>query len=444
MVLKPELAGADRRKVFWVGVLALFTAGVSAALRAAIATDLKTSYLDPIDIGRSATMIGEALGAAFLAFSLMLVVTSTLLDRIGMKRMLLFASLGFIVATATIAGCSLIASGPAVYYVIFAGMFVNGLAWGAVEGTINPMIASLYPEDTTHRMNMLHAWWPAGLIVGGLLGVFAGQAGVDWRLILAIVPLCALAFGYLALGRSFPVTTSVALGVASIDQFKEILRRPTFLIWFVLMLFTAASELAPGQWVDVALTNVVGMRGVLLLVYVAGIQFVGRHFAGPLAHRLSAEGLLCGSCVLAAIGLYGLGLANSPLTAMAAATAWGLGVCYLWPTMVATAAERYPRGGALTVGLMGVAGSLSTYFVLPALGSIYDKAKLQQAGSAEALAAMTPDQLQPVLVFAAGQSFKAVSIIPALLVVAFALLWLLSSRGRGRTHGAAGEAPSAL
>jgi MFS family permease len=444
MQQRAELAASDRSKVFWVGVLALFTAGVSAALRAAIATDLKTSYLDPIDLARSATMIGEALGAAFLAFSLMLVVTSTLLDKIGMKRMLLFASVAFVVATALIAGCGAIAQGPAVYYVIFTGMFINGLAWGAVEGTINPMIASLYPDDTTHRMNMLHAWWPAGLIVGGLLGVFGAQAGLDWRMILAVVPIAAVAFGFLTLGRTFPVTTSVALGVDTANQFKEILRRPSFLIWFVLMLFTAASELAPGQWVDVALTNVVGMRGVLLLVYVAGIQFVGRHFAGPLAHRLSAEGLLCGSCVLAAIGLFGLGLANSPVTAIVAATAWGLGVCYLWPTMVATAAERYPRGGALTVGMMGVAGSLSTYFVLPMLGAIYDNAKLQQAGGAEALAALTPEQLQPVLVFAAGQSFKAVSIIPALLVVAFAILWLVGSRQKTKAHGAAGEAPSAL
>lgn len=435
-------AGSQRSSVFWVGVLALFTAGVSAALRAAIAADLKSQYLDPVDLGRSATMIGEALGSAFLAFSLMLVVTSTLLDRIGMKRMLVFASAAFVVATALIAGCGAIAKGEAVYYVIYAGMFINGLAWGAVEGAINPMVASLYPEDTTHRMNVLHAWWPAGLIVGGLLGVFGAQAGLDWRLILAVVPVAALTFGILALRRTFPVTTSVALGVATVDQFKEVLRRPSFLIWFGLMLFTAASELAPGQWVDVALTNVVGMRGVLLLVYVAGIQFVGRHFAGPLAHRLSAEGLLCGSCVLAAIGLFGLGVANSPATAMAAATAWGLGVCYLWPTMVATAAERYPRGGALTVGLMGVAGSLSTYFVLPLLGAIYDRAKLQQAGSAEALASMTADQLKPVLVYAAGQSFKAVSIIPALLVLAFAALWL--SGGRARSPGAAGEAPSAL
>lgn len=432
---------SGRNRAFWIGILALFTAGVSAALRAAVASNLKTTYLDPIDIARSATMIGEALGAAFLAFSLMLMVTSTLLDRIGMKRMLIFASLAFIVASAMIAMCGSIASGPGVYRIIYIGMFINGLAWGAVEGTVNPMVASLYPDQTTHRMNMLHAWWPAGLIVGGLLGVFGAQVGVDWRLIFSVTPIAAAAFGILVMGTTFPATTSVKLGVASIDQFKEILRRPSFLIWFVLMLFTAASELAPGQWVDVALTNVVGMRGVLLLVYVSGIQFIGRHFAGPLAHKLSAEGLLCGSSLLAGIGLYLLGVANSPVTAMVAATVWGLGVCYLWPTMIATVAERFPRGGAMTIGLMGVAGSLSTYFVLPALGAIYDNAKLAKAGGAEALKAMSPEQLNPVLVYAAGQSFRAVALIPAFLVLAFGVLLLLPGR---KTKGAGGEAPSSL
>ena len=231
---------AARNKVFWIGILALFTAGVSAALRAAVANNLKSSYLDPIDLTHSATLIGEALGAAFLAFSLMLVVTSTLLDRIGMKRMLMFASGAFVVASVMIAFCGSIASGKNVYYVIYAGMFINGLAWGAVEGTVNPMVASLYPDQTTHRMNMLHAWWPAGLIVGGLLGVFGAQAGLDWRLIFIATPVAAIVFGFLAAGATFPTTTSVKLGVASIDQFREILRRPSFLIWFVLMLFTAA------------------------------------------------------------------------------------------------------------------------------------------------------------------------------------------------------------
>ena len=65
------------------------------------------------------------------------------------------------------------------------------------------------------------------------------------------------------------------------------------LFWIgVIALFTAASELAPGQWVQIALTQVVGMQGILLLVYISIIMFVFRHFAGPVEKVLSATGLL--------------------------------------------------------------------------------------------------------------------------------------------------------
>ena len=112
-----------------------------------------------------------------------------------------------------------------------------------------------------------------------------------------------------------------------------------------------------------------GMPGILLLVYVSALMFVMRHFAGPLVHRLSPIGLLWWSCLMAAIGLWMLSVANSPVTALIAATVWGTGVCYMWPTMLGTASERFPRGGALLMGLMGTAGTLSIQFVLPMMGA---------------------------------------------------------------------------
>ena len=108
-------------------------------------------------------------------------------------------------------------------------------------------------------------------------------------------------------------------------------------------------------------------------------MFVMRHFAGPLVKRLSNVGLLIFSAVFATVGLYGLSLAHDPASALIAATGWGFGVCYFWPTMLATVAERYPRSGTMVFGLMGSAGALSTYVVLPTLGAIYDRAKLAAA-----------------------------------------------------------------
>ena len=56
------------------------------------------------------------------------------------------------------------------------------------------------------------------------------------------------------------------------------------LFWIGLIaLFTAASELARGQWVQIALTEVVGMQGILLLVHIFILMFVFRHFAGSVA-----------------------------------------------------------------------------------------------------------------------------------------------------------------
>lgn len=224
-----EARGSRRSMAFWLGCLAMFTAGLSFALRAAVAKDLQVQFLEPIDITRSATMIGVALGAAFLGFSIMLIVSSTLLDRIGMKRMLLIAWAAFVVGTAGILFCGTF-GGVTTYHVLVASMFITGLGWGAVEGTTNPLVASLYPDDTTHWMNMLHAWWPAGLIVGGLTGVFGAQIGLDWRVIIALVPIFATVLGLLVLRCEFPQTTSVALGVTTRQQFAEVVRRPTFLI----------------------------------------------------------------------------------------------------------------------------------------------------------------------------------------------------------------------
>jgi hypothetical protein len=112
-----------------------------------------------------------------------------------------------------------------------------------------------------------------------------------------------------------------------------------------------------------------------------------------------------------------------------AATGWGFGVCYFWPTMLATVAERYPRSGTMVFGLMGSAGALSTYVVLPTLGSIYDRAKLAAAhGDVQVAANAQGQQLHDILTAAAAASFRAVALIPLCLVVIFSVIALADRR----------------
>jgi len=418
----------DHRRLYHIGNLSIFMIGLGFAVRANIAPNLQAEIYDKIDLANSASMVGEALGATFLGFALTLLFGSALVDLIGIRRMLLLSALGYVVGSCGLLASSVMPVDSLVETVVLVSLLLTGLGWGAVEAASNPMVASLYPEAKTDRLNKLHAWWPAGIVVGGLLGVAITAVELPWELNLLVLLLPALVLAWMVATSTFPVTERVAAGVSYGDMFVELLRRPLFWVFWACMFLTAASELAPGQWVNIALSNTVGMQGIVLLVYVSGLMFVMRHFAGPIVARISSIGLMFVSCVAAGIGLYLLSLANSPVLAFAAATVWGIGVCYMWPTMLGIVSERFPRGGAMAMGLMGFAGGMSIQFVLPQMGAIFDAAKAEAAGGADKLATLSPDALQEAVRYASVESFQAVAYIPLLLLPVFGLIWIFDHR----------------
>jgi len=413
----------NKTRLFWISSLALCMSGIANALRADTAADLQRDFLDPIDRLHSAEMTGSILGVPFLAFAITIAVSSPLLDIIGMRVLLPLAAILVPAGMLVMGFAGHIALGAGVYGVLWTGAAIAGVGWGLTETVMNPLIASLYPHEKTAKLNAAHAWWPGGLVIGGLAGVALSNAGIawQWKMGLAIIP--AIVVLAMSAGLKYPPTERAAAGVSTGEMFRELLN-PMFFVLFLSMFLTAASELAPGQWVDLALSRTVGMPGILLLVYVSGLMFLMRHFAGPLGHKLSPIGVLWISCAGAALGLFALSIANSPLTGLLAATLWGTGVCYMWPTMLATASERFPRGGALLMGLMGTAGTLSIQFVLPYMGAIFDNKKIEVAGGDAAFNALQGDALNRVLGVAAQASFRAVAILPAILLLVFGAIWL--------------------
>ncbi|WP_101760020.1 sugar MFS transporter [Oceanicoccus sp. KOV_DT_Chl] len=414
----------DKKRLFLIGNLSIFMIGLGFAVRATIAPDLQTNIYDQIDLARSASMVGEALGITFTGFALTLLFGSALVDVIGMKKMLLLSALGYVLGAVLILVAAALPVGSLVSNLILVGLLLTGLGWGAVEAASNPMIASLYPDEKTHRLNILHAWWPAGIVVGGLLGVLFSSMNFAWELNLFVLIVPAAVMAWLVSHTEFPETERVVTGVSYQDMFKELLRQPLFWLFWICMWGTAAAELAPGQWVNLALSRIVGMQGILLLVYVSALMFVMRHFAGTVARRFSSVGLLWLSALLAAIGLYFLSIAETAIAAFVAATVWGIGVCYMWPTMLAVVSERFPKGGALMLGLMGFAGGMAIQFLLPVMGGIFDSAKVEAAGSVEALSVLSAEELDQVLRFASVESFQSVAIIPLMLLPIFGAIWL--------------------
>jgi MFS family permease len=58
---------------------------------------------------------------------------------------------------------------------LYAGTLAIGLANGLVEATANPLIATLYPDHKTDRLNALHVWFPGGIVIGGLVALLCTQ-----------------------------------------------------------------------------------------------------------------------------------------------------------------------------------------------------------------------------------------------------------------------------
>jgi len=419
------------KMLFLLSCISLVVAAMVFALRATILEDLGLEFT--LDAGT----VGKAAGAAFLGFAASVFVGAALCDVLGMRCLLGLAAIFHIGGTLLVVFTSNLLGIASAYTILYAGMLIVGIAHGLVEAVINPLCATLFPEDKTHKMNVLHAWWPGGMIIGGLLGYAMGSLGWECRFGMVIIP--SVVYGIMVAVTKFPPTERAAADVSTKIMWKEALQ-PLFIIWFFMMFLTAAMELGPGQWVDATLSKTVGFQGILLLVYVSGLMFVLRHFAGPIAHKLSPIGLMWVSSILAGIGLLALSAANSPITGMLAATIWAAGVCYMWPTMLGVCSERFPKGGALLLGLMGTAGNLSIYFVLPAMGRIYDTYTQKALGAGASLQGLLEDvagkvpgaaeQLEIARTSGAPYAFRYVSAAAIVLLVVFGAIWLWDkSRG---------------
>jgi hypothetical protein len=89
-------------------------------------------------------------------------------------------------------------------------------------------------------------------------------------------------------------------------------------------------------------------------------MFTLRFFAGPIVEKINPIGLLFCSAALGVLGLYLLGhpMVDSVWPWMAAVTIYGIGKTFYWPTLLGVISERFPKGGALALGLSGGVGMI--------------------------------------------------------------------------------------
>jgi fucose permease len=326
--------------------------------------------------------MGLIFSPAFWAFTIAIFISGALVDLVGMRALHVLSAIGYFLGI----GLVLVAPHPTAPVghifehtgttLLYAGFLVMGLSQGLVEGVINPLVATIYSDQKTKRLNMLHAWWPGGLVIGGLLAVALTQMmNASWQLKLGTILVPAAIYLIMALTMEYPPTERVASNISTGEMWGET-TKPLFILLFVCMWMTAAAELGPDQWFPTVMNGLVPqLQGVLFLVYTAGLMFLLRTFGSGIAHG-NPIGTLFVCSILTGLGLYWLGSlqpGTSALVALAAATRVGVGKSYFWPTMIGVTAEQFPRGGALLISLMGGAGMLSVAVALPLMGARIDK-----------------------------------------------------------------------
>ncbi|MGJ1286601.1 MFS transporter [Sphingobacterium spiritivorum] len=354
---------------------------------------------------------------AFWGFPLAIVVGGFIVDIIGMKRLLVMAFLFHLAGIVL----TIFAQG---YWTLFFSTLLIGIANGTVEAACNPLVAALYPEDKTTRLNYFHLWFPGGIVIGTLLVTLFVNLGIGWQFQVATMLIPTLIYGYLFLKLEFPVTERVSSGYSNSDMYKAVFS-PLFLFMFVCMFMTAITELFTGQWISLLLKNVTD-NAILLLTITTGIMVVGRAFAKPIVKKLAPQGVLLFSAVFAALGLYLLSTLSGN-SIFFAALIFGIGVCYFWPTMIGFVAENIPKSGALGINLLGGAGMFAVSIYTIFMGNFYDNlivkhlpegADIQKystaaEGSAEAIAFGSAKNL------AGPEVLQVTLILPVVLIFAF-------------------------
>jgi MFS family permease len=247
----------------------------------------------------------------------------------------------------------------AAYWCLYVGMFLFAIGNGTAEAVVNPLVATLFPKNKTHYLNILHAGWPGGLIIGGLASFFM-VGKVKWEIQMSLFMIPVVFYGLMIFGQHYPKSEAKEHGVTFGEMLAEF-AQPVLLLLLLIHAMVGYVELGTDSWISNITGNIMAspQKGLMLFVYTSALMFTLRFFAGPIVHKISPLGLLAVGAACGTLGLIFLGGANSIVACIIGATIYGFGKTYYWPTMLGVVSERFPKGGAITIGAVGGIGMLS-------------------------------------------------------------------------------------
>jgi MFS family permease len=366
-------AGAGKR-----GPLAAFFAlGLVWGGWAALVPAIQTA------VGASKGELGLALLFVALGALPTMIVTGGLVDRRGPR-----------VLPVTVAGLAVAAVLPAFagsVAALAAALLALGIASGAVDVAINGAVAELEARRSTRLMQIAHALFSAGVLIGAIGVGLAREAGASRLMCLAGVAAVVLGIAALNLGHE------------RVDGRAARARRPRLSRAAIpLGIACAAAFLIEGgieSWSALFLERELDSRpavGALGPAAYGGAMMLGR-LSGQWLERLLGDTLLlaCAASVAGA-GLVAAAVAPTAPVAIAAFFVGGAGVSIAAPALLGAAGRRAKPGDrGASVATVTTIGYLGFLVGPPLVGAAAEAIGLRAAFAAlaliaAALAAATP------------------------------------------------------
>ncbi len=390
---------------------ALFTGSCFALITTAFTFSIRAGILT--QLGKEFSLTAEQLGFInsmwFIGFPISMIIGGLVYHSFGPKNIMKVA---------------FVAHTLGIIFTIYSGGYTSllistlfiGFGNGCTEAACNPMIADTYSGVKMNKMlGRFHMWFPGGIVVGSLISKFMTDAGFLWQTQMWVTMIPTIIYAVLFYGKAFPKSKEEVTHLSK--NFKAMLS-PVFIFLFCCMALTAISEFGPQQWVGLIMSNS-GASPMLILALVTGLMAVGRFFSGPVVKQFGQTGVLLMSAIFATIGIYLLSTVTGQM-AYVAAMIFAIGVCYFWPTMIGSVAQRAPLSGALGMSLVGGVGMFSTAIFQPIIGSWIDKARVVSASTG-----LSGSELE----LAAGQHTLAkMAAFPGILIVLFLIFFIWQKR----------------
>lgn len=340
-------AEEENTGTWWLTVAAWLSLTVFAATTTLVSVSLKRLGTE-LDIGFGERGTVALVRAVTLALSAL--ATGYVADRVGKKWLLTVAML--VIAAGLASTLSVATFGHLLLVIV-----VIGIGLGCLEALVSPLVAQLHRGDVEAQMNLLHAFYPVGIVASSLAFGGALDRGVGWRTLFALMGVPAAGVGLMfAAGRYGPSERSH--GVAPL-KIRAIARRPVFWLLCAGMLFGAGCEGALTYWTpniiqeEYAASAATGGLGLTLF---SGAMAVGRFGLGAATRRWPTRHLFTAMVALGVVSVVGLALVHSVWGSFVFLTLAGFSVAIVWPGLLSLAANRISAGSATLFAMLSAAG----------------------------------------------------------------------------------------